>query len=492
MKQIVFTIISSLLILSTQTGISQEKKPENFCGYTGIDPWLIEYQDNPSAFKPKSLGITYVPMTVHLVGKDNGSGVFPVSKTIDALCQLNKDFEPSEIQFYLARDFNYLNNSNWDEHDWGYGDELMNLNNFDNSVNLYVVGDPAGACGYFSSGNDGIAVKRSCSGPNEHTWAHEVGHFFSLPHTFSGWEGDEPDYKSPAPATINGRQVERTNGSNCRQAGDRFCDTPADYLSFRWSCNGEGQSYQLQMDPDSVPFRSDGTYFMSYSNDGCMDKFSPDQTAAMHTNLANRRRALINTQLPLAMIDSEKPIVQISPEPGAIVDVDEVYLSWEPVEHATGYIVDIARLPDMSLIVESAVVTSPEYLATKLLPGRNFYWRIRPYSEVFFCRYYSPIRAFRAESSTATDDFPAFDRIEVYPNPQASGSPVMLQIAAAEQVDFQIHISSLTGQILSTKMLSAYPGDNQFEISVPGLQAGLYLLSIENGSSKAYRKLMIK
>lgn len=73
-------------------------------------------------------------------------------------------------------------------------------------------GDTTSICGYayLSGPNDRVIMDNDC-GDNTSTLAHELGHYFSLLHTHSTSNGDE-----------------LVDGSNCLNAGDLFCDTPAD------------------------------------------------------------------------------------------------------------------------------------------------------------------------------------------------------------------------------------------------------------------------
>jgi len=234
--------------------------------------WLKAYQRSPEAYAVRSDEQQFIPLTIHLVGTDEGSGFFTGAQLADALCTLNEDFLPTNLQFFIAGDIRYISNSTYYEHTFGEGFQMMVNNNVPNTVNCYFVQDPAGACGYFSPGADAVAMRKSCSNANDHTWAHELGHFFSLPHTFVGWEGTDYDPTEDTPEFINGRRVERVDGTFCNDAADGFCDTPPDYISYRWPCSSQGLSNVQQRDPADSTFRSDGTLFMSYASDGCMNR----------------------------------------------------------------------------------------------------------------------------------------------------------------------------------------------------------------------------
>ena len=98
MKKPLFTFLVLLFVTSLQAQFGHTLSP---CGTPdGRSEWLKEYQENPSAF-PRSSQMLYVPMTVHIVGRDAGTGYFLMRSLLDALCILNENFEPVEMQFYI-------------------------------------------------------------------------------------------------------------------------------------------------------------------------------------------------------------------------------------------------------------------------------------------------------------------------------------------------------------------------------------------------------
>jgi hypothetical protein len=490
MKKI-FTLLTAWIAMATIL-FSQSDKPAQFCSYTGIDPWLIEYQNNPAS--AKTAAELYVPMTVHLLGNDNNSGYFSVVNILNTLNTVNQDFEQYGIQFYLARYFNYIARSEWNVHpEFSAGQDMMVASNIAGSVNAYFVSDAAGNCGYFNPAGDAVAIARSCSGADDHTLAHELGHFFSLPHTFSGWEGRDYKYSDPTPKAIYGRQVEKVDRSNCKESGDRFCDTPADYLSYRWSCDNEGLSNVIQKDPDSVQFRSDGTYFMSYSNDGCMDKFSAEQVDAIRANILTRRTTLSNNLLPAVnKIPTSEPIILIYPADGETVPTTEAVMTWEPVTNASHYFIEVSLWQNFAVILDHAVVTTTSFVTDKIKPGRKYYWRIRPFSLFSFDQFYSPTWSFKTESVSATVGIPAISQLSVYPSPATADQPLTLAVDSERQMPLQVRLVQATGQLVSTSSFSVQPGTNSFVLPLPALSAGLYFLHFENEFGRAIEKIIVK
>ena len=300
------TFFSIILLFFVIGAFGQSLQP---CGTPAYkDPWLKTYQQRSPEAQVRSNqdSILYLPMTVHSIGEDDGDGHFGTVKTLDAFCILNEDFRASNIQFYLADDIRLTNNTAIYEHDSVYLAGLfMRENDIPNTLNTYILKDPAGNCGYNLPWAS-MTVAKICAGKDNHTWAHEVGHHFTIQHPFLGWEGGishdgsiAPDYNEPAPdfvvynytifkdqpfidtLMIDTAFVEKMDGSNCHIAADGFCDTAPDYLTGRWECRGE-ESRTTQTDPNGVSFKSDASLIMSNSQDECKTRFTPQQLSLIH------------------------------------------------------------------------------------------------------------------------------------------------------------------------------------------------------------------
>lgn len=93
------------------------------------------------------------------------------------------------------------------------------------------------------------------------TLMHEMGHYLGLFHTFHNTGSCGPE-------------------TNCNAQGDRLCDTPPTTGSAGcgpWDC------------PDTMVEN-----FMDYSNDDCMDRFSPDGVTRMRNQLLQWRAGLVD------------------------------------------------------------------------------------------------------------------------------------------------------------------------------------------------------
>lgn len=463
----------------------------------GKSHWLINYQRSPGTY-PRSANVLYVPLTVHLVGSSAGNGFFSTRQLLDAFCTLQNDFVDSDIQFFIEGDINYIANSAYNNHDFGTGFLMMEENNVPNTINCYIVSDPAGACGYYSPSADGVALNKSCAGPNDHTWAHEIGHFLTLPHPFLGWEGIDYSYGEETPETVGGwgtQLVEKVDGTNCQVAADGFCDTPPDYLSDRWPCNEENLSSQLQKDQNGEEFRSDGTLFMGYAFDDCSSRFSEEQIAAMRANLLTERASFLYNQEPPLVLDGATAEL-ISPSGGEVLDeVTQVTLVWEPVPNATGYLVDF----DMLLFNGSGFnfanfeTTETSITIDGLVSERDYRWSVRAFNNNDGCADYAEFATFSINTFiNSTQEVPGLQSWEVYPQPVNRGQRLQLAWQMLAPVSLQLKVLNLSGQVMHTELLPAQSGPTHYELATSQLPAGVYVIALESEQGVSHRRVVVQ
>jgi hypothetical protein len=463
----------------------------NPCGTIGgRSPWLENYQLNPEAY-PKSNQLLFVPMTIHLVGNNQGFGHASLMDVYRAFCTLNEDFAPANIRFYIAG-VNNINNSNLYEHSSSFQAlQIMNTQNVPNTINSYFVQEAAGACGYaWLSSDNGIVLKKSCVNPFSHTWAHEVGHFLSLPHTFRGWEGYEHDYALPAPEMIDDDVVEKADGSNCQFSGDGFCDTPADYINRRWSCNADAQSSIIQLDPDSLSFRSDGTLIMSYSNDACANRFSDEQIAAMRANLFDRSYLIDDGASYEPILTEEYPLT--SPTGNEVVPFyNNVTLEWPEMLNAERYLVQITPVQTFSIIFRQFETVSNSITVYDLSPNKTYYWRVLPLNPYYACSF-SERESFKTgDVASSLKEIPNVTDWKVFPNPVAGHESVGISLSSAQTFDARLTLLDLTGKILRRESLFIVPGNNELSLSLREIPAGMYQIRLEGQGGAFVDKVII-
>lgn len=385
-------LLALLVVLTTVQGLKAQapcatEMPEEMM------EWLRDYKmNNRGPFYNKTSAdeeITYIPIKFHIVGNSNGGSYYKFNTFLDAFCTLNEQYAPYNWQFYMYNGINYIDNDDLNDHQNSYRNTI-NSQSIADVVNIFFVDDPSGACGYFAGyGGPGNGFNRqgyiaiqdgSCAASDNSTVAHELGHYFSLPHTFYGWEGRS--------ATAAARSSdERVNGSNCGAAGDYFCDTPADYLSDRWTCPYN----QTKYDYNGQQYNPDGQLYMSYSNDACTNYFSEEQVDAMRSNLNGPRSYLLGHTYPgyVVIDDTTFNILPAANETNVVANY--VNLKWKSVENATQYYVEIYNNTPSILSVKDTVVSDTSMVLTDLARYKAYKFRVRAFNPYSTC---SPMSVF--------------------------------------------------------------------------------------------------
>lgn len=235
---------------------------------------------NPSAEYDPSVALYRIPVVFHIIRADNGTtGNVSEELVRSQVDVLNEDFlailgsngqngTDCQVEFYLATEdpngnptngITYTNNTQWYNDSGTYyntlaWDPYRYLNIYSNTA--------SGALGYVpwlpqngsvGSKADRVVILWSTVGYNSpygfpynlgRTTTHEVGHFLGLFHTFEGG----------------------CTNSNCSTNNDRICDTNPE-SSAHFGCGSRTTCGSLD------PIEN----YMDYSDDRCMDNFTPNQ-----------------------------------------------------------------------------------------------------------------------------------------------------------------------------------------------------------------------
>ncbi|HMB70740.1 MAG TPA: M43 family zinc metalloprotease, partial [bacterium] len=238
-------------------------------------------------------GLIQIPVVVHIIMNTTGSGVISDALVQSQIDILNEDYLAltgtngengtyGAIQFELATEdplgnpttgIMRYNNTTWYNDSGSYWlsiewDPTRYINVYTNSAGGalgYVPAIPqAGVAG---NSGDRIVVLYSAFGRNApigapydqgRTLTHEMGHYLGLLHTFSS--GCQPV-------------------ANCYNNGDLICDTNAEQSPV-FGCPGSISSCST---PN--PYHN----YMDYSDDLCMEEFTPEQVNRMRCTLENWR-----------------------------------------------------------------------------------------------------------------------------------------------------------------------------------------------------------
>ena len=248
---------------------------------------------NPSGVYEPDGGVVYrIPVVVHVIQNSSGSQGFISESCVQSQIDiLNEDFNAlpgsngapgndGRIEFFLATEdpqgnptngITYSQNTTWFNDGGNYYNSLAwNTREY---LNIYT-NSASGALGYVPAlgcaNIDGQALDRvvilystfgSCATASPYTLGrtatHEVGHYLGLEHTFSGG---------------------CASASNCYNNGDLICDT-----------NPESQPNYNGCTQTSCGTPDPARNYMDYSNDSCMNNFTPEQNKRMRCILEHYR-----------------------------------------------------------------------------------------------------------------------------------------------------------------------------------------------------------
>jgi DinB superfamily len=508
-KQMKKALLSLLILLVALTGYAQTEVAPLGCGAPpGISQWLKDYLDHPVAYRSAADTVLFTRLQLHLLAKDDGTGRFRAGQLLDALCRLNSDYAASKIQFFYDKPWNLINRTAWwDHNELSTGIQMMLQNKVDSAINCYFVTDPAGNCGY-NLPYGGTAMKHSCSGIGDHTWAHEIGHNLRLPHPFIGWEGKTYNYNTPTPTMLTYdytnfhdtldtgptmdtalvEYVDRTK--NCGVAADRLCLTPPDYISQRWPCNAMNMSTTKQKDPDGVDFYSDGSFFMSYSFDNCQSRFSDDETAVMRASLLSEKISYVD--FDYVHQDVVGTSAAVMPIGGQQVSADAVTMHWKSAPGATHYLVQGNRINQSFPLTDFEIVTTDTFAtALNLLANKTWYYRVRPFNASSFCAAYSPVASFFTMAVTAVQEPLGSDRF-VYPSLLQAGAQLRLHLPTQEQFTGLCELIDANGRKVSTVTVQRIANGDALPFDTTALAAGVYFVRLVGEEGQMMYKMVVE
>ncbi len=515
-KQIFVSLAFCLLLIHGATGQTTNgvcgTSPENqLLSADRLKENLLK-AENGQAVTDRS-AVQYVPIHFHIVGDASGGGKHNESSILDQLCDMNEAYAPMEIRFYLRAHptyglFDYSINND-DVNTMQTNTFLMANRRHNNALNVYVVSQASGTdnvLAYYSPQNDWVVSRKNqINGTYNGTLPHEVGHFFSLMHTFFGYEDNSfgpgsagwPIAPVISPYHPNGQNIptERQNGSNCSTAADMICDTPPDYNFglIQSGCNAYNGGAK---DPLGTLVDPSESNFMGYfSNCSTNYHFSPMQQAAILADLASPFRNYLDNNFSPIATNITTPIDLLTGPADADTTeyYNEVLLQWQSVTGANMYLLDIDINGFYSSpLRQSFILTGTSKLMTNLAKNKKYFWRVRPFNEYYTCAE-ARERTFRTSSATSsTADIAELDKWTVAPNPAAGNDQLRVFLNATSHFDAELRVLDATGrQVLQLENQSIPAGETVLSLPLSGLAEGLYFVVLQSGTGSAVRKLMV-
>lgn len=479
------------------------------CGTENQHLIIERLQKNRAEFLNRPLARTqmptYVPVIYHLVGDNSGNERANLKDVLEMHCFLNNFYDTLDMRFYIT-DLNYIDNSTIHTDPRSANSRVrIRLAKRNNAMNIFLVKNIGGGAqggstlGYYVPGDDYIVIQENQINGFASTLAHEVGHFFSLAHTFYGWENTVYDASQPTPTFVtlsNGQRimVEYVNRNrNCNNSADGFCDTPPDYLlGFQNPAGGCNPYNGPAKDPDNVPVDPMENNLMSYFERCPVYRVTQEQTQAMQQDLQSTARSALRTGWTPPSISVDDDIRYRTPNNNASLPVYvNIDLDWDDVPGATHYLVEIDRINTFNRDVLSFVVDESFLTVPELRQNFNYYWRVTPYNPYYTCATGQFQRFRTGDQVTSVNNITGLDYWAVVPNPLTSG-PATIKVDNTEAIEGTMSVIDLQGKILWQNTLQLTPGTHNIPVEFSGTNAGIYFVRLESNRGVSTRKIIIQ
>lgn len=439
----------------------------------------------------------YVPIKFHLIADGQGNGRIKEYEVFDELCNLNEAYAPHGIQFYVSGGFNNVNNSNIYNTPGGNIGSLQmaaqKLSKGKNHLNIFVTakadsGSGLGTTlGYYSPSLDLVVIRKDQMGKFNGTVPHEVGHFFSLMHTFNGWDSqayNKNTHGNPVNSKFSPGGVlnELQNGSNCDDAGDFLCDTKPDY-NFGFGWNGCNPFTDQIKDFNGDIIDVDEENFMGYFIGCSKYHFSDMQIAMVKEDYMSSKRDYLKSNFVPKGQQVEGDINIESPEDNTDLDVyTEIKLDWNDVPNATRYYVYTKQGSDN---VARYTATQSELVLPDLLKNKIYRWYVVAVSEFPGCSVRSDEFKFKTGELVDTNT-PELNSLEVFPTILNDNH---ITIRSTEDMNVKYQLIDITGRTIDFGEQRIYNGNNQLSFQANDL-GGIYFLNINSERGSKQVKLM--
>lgn len=447
----------------------------------------------------------YVPIKFHTVADNDGVGRVKSKLLLKQMAVLIEDFKKVGMYLYIDDyEFNMIDNSSI-YNSPGTFEPTIVANKDNNAVNIFVTENAntssgqGTVLGFYSPSGDYVIIRINDVDNATSSLSHELGHLFSLPHTFRGWEGFEPPGGSGwTQSTFDGQytgtnapgtniQAEVVNGTNCTAAADRICDTPPDY-NFGYSYNGCNFDLEI-LDRNGDLIEPMERNFMGYFIDCAPYEFTQGQIDIMHNDYNSPSRANIRkSYIPdTTEIISNHEIVK--PTQNQQLDFyNDVSLEWTPAEGASRYLITITPQGESAREYYSE---TNSIVIDELVKDKFHFWEVTPFNDGYTDTE-SKSSFFTTGSVTSTKESSIIKNVNVYPNPSAQGNYVSVLLSMEKDLDVAISLVDITGNTVLSQVNDLRQGENTLKLDTQELSKGIYILKMDTEDGSSHKKLIIQ
>ena len=502
-------IILFLLISCISVSFSQG----NWCGTPQDDAFMEDLIRNKKDWGKtlnKNSATRYVPITFHLVGKNDMGGRIGEEAVYKAVCTLNERYQTEEVDivFYIKELSTSINRDDIYDITSNSSTGFLRSAKDREAMNIFVVnsisrsGGTGTTLGYYAPGaaNDYIVIRKGNLGDAGYTLEHEIGHFFTLAHTHRGWEdlGWSPsDYdqkitfleiSSSQSQPVLVELVDRGVDGNCEIAGDFICDTPADY--------GRGFTCNCCVLNDVILDRNCDTLapmmnnIMSYSGNCSSWEFTDGQATAMETSYdADNRLYLRQGNVDEFTLITDTISGHFPEHMGLHEVYDFVELKWNAVPNAEFYTVNVKGV--------EYTTTENKLLITDFSPNERFiFWGVKAFNKFGGACQVNSFQHFfdvGSEEGSAVNDIDFVEAVNIFPNPVSGNANISVSFDADKSFDADMRIYDITGkEVFAKRSISFSAGKNTKMLPINGLASGIHILEIRTNEGSITERLIIE
>jgi len=503
-------IIMSRLFLTLLGVLLTSIISAQFCG-TPQETLLARVDVNKKSISIHQRNVQkFIPVTFHLVASISGSGRVKEEEVLKQVASLNVQYGDQEAVFYIDHFNSFNNDAVYNTPASSAAKTQMRLRRDNNSINVFITntaenggGSPGVVLAYYDPQEDWIVSRKDRINGGASTLAHELGHFFSLPHPFSGWDchpytTDEytnpvnVDFTIPCDEGGGSALIELQNGSNCNNAGDHICDTPPDYnlgLLYQNDCD----TNKTIMDKNGQVITPMVNNYMSYYNN-CDDyAFTPNQKTLINTDFFSAQRFYIRTSVIPNTTPVTGPVVYISPINGELTPgPTNILFDWEDTPGANRYMVIIDRFASFTFNPQKYFVTeSTLTLIDGLTEDKPYYWKVWPYNESQTGAMYSPTQNFIVGTGVGVNEIKEINEYALSPNPAHFYDRPVLTLSSIKTFEAQLEVTDISGHIVWIQDLSIPSGTSKHIIPTEEFTAGIYFITVHFKGGILVERLLI-
>lgn len=490
------------------------------CGLPGgeEDTRLIERLKSNKAYlaahpEERSTVVRYVNIVFHNIKSEDGIGGVADDRIYELMCNLNRYYleQGVDIQFILDDIAVIKDDVAYENHYTDEGRAIFRNKKRPRVINIYLPRDAntnsqsnGTTLGYFSPTQDWIVLKPGEVNGTSSTVLHEIGHYFSLPHPFRGWDFDAYDREkhgvqvSNFSPSINFNPPvlsERQNGSNCNVAGDLICDTPPDYNHLNW--NGGCNYNEGTKDPIGTITDPDETNVMSYFSGCSIEIFSEDQKAIMNADLTQRTATGdLNLQPAPSVSIGDAPITfngPINDEP--VADNAEILFDWEDVPNADTYLFVVDRFSNFGFRPQRFTLTESQVTidGSDFFVNQQYFWKVKAVNSYDHCNPWSEDQTFTSSTFAGVSNISGVEGITFMPNPVQVGLTANLVFESKQSFQANATIINMNGVVLAQMAdQKIIQGANTMAIPTADMAAGVYFLRIASELGTIQEKFIVQ